>query len=558
MVVDKLCEQVHRAQRRLNTQRFLTLLPWCWFTTLVIAALAIAIHARFPSGLDPVIWNCGGLAVALIVGALAALIWTRVTRHQSLDAAIEIDRRFGLKERVSSSVALSEHERLTEAGRAVVDDAEQRVRRIDVTDRFGLSVGRGMLLPIIPALVAFVAAFAISERGVDQTAVADSAAAQQKKQVKKSSDELRKKIEQRRKDLREKGLKGAEDVLKDIDQGLRDLNERTEGDRKQAMVKLNNLADKLQERRQKMGGADELRRQLNKLKDLKQGPADKLARAMKNGNFKDALDALDELKQKLNDDSLSDEEKKQLADQLDNLKRKLEKIANAHAEAMDDLRQQISDAREGADPETASKLQEALDRLSQKMPQMDKLREMANKLSKASQAAKKGECDEACDALAGLADDLEKLQNELDEMEALESTMDEIRLAKDAMNCDQCGGAGCGACQGGGKGQGQGRGKGEKGGDGLGAGKAGHGARPEQKNKTSSYDSRVKGKVGPGRAVITGTADGQNAKGNVRDAIQAEFESEASGPADPLTGQRLPKSHQRQVEEYFESLRKGN
>jgi len=58
--------------------------------------------------------------------------------------------------------------------------------------------------------------------------------------------------------------------------------------------------------------------------------------------------------------------------------------------------------------------------------------------------------------------------------------------------------------------------------------------------------------------VITGSADGPNAKGTLREAIQAEFESNDTGPADPLTGQRLPKSHQRQVEEYFNALREGD
>lgn len=57
--------------------------------------------------------------------------------------------------------------------------------------------------------------------------------------------------------------------------------------------------------------------------------------------------------------------------------------------------------------------------------------------------------------------------------------------------------------------------------------------------------------------MITGQADGPNAKGKVREAIQAEFEVQRTGPADPLTGQRLPKSHQEQSKQYFQALRDG-
>ena len=559
--MEKLQQQIHRAQRRLNLQRFLGLLPVCWFATLLVAALAIGIHKWFPTVWDPWTWNLSWLVGALVVGLLAAVVWTRVTRTQSLDAAIEIDRRFGLKERVSSSLALSDDQRVTKVGRALLEDAQHSVGRLDVTERFGVSASRGMLLPLFPALFAFLLAFAVSERGINQQVAANAQAAQQKKQVKKSSDSLRKKVAAQRKQLSEKGLKDAEAVLKELDQGLRDLNKKTDGDRKKAMIKLNNLADKLQDRKKQLGGADQLRRQLNKLKDLKQGPADKLAKALKRGKFQDALKEIEKLQQQLKDGKLDEAGQKQLADQLQQMKQKLQEVAQAHKQAAEDLQQQIDKARQKGDQAAASKLQDALDKLRQQMPQMDKLSRMAEKLGNAAQAMKEGQTGQAQQALEQLAADLDQLQNEMDEMEALDSTLDEIRMAKNAMKCGQCGGGGCGQCQGPGlgdqPGQGDQGGKGQ-GGDGLGAGEGGHGTRPENKTKSSFYDSRVKGKVGPGRSVLGGLADGPNAKGPVRDAIQADFSSQDSGPADPLSGQRLPKSHQRHVEEYFESIREGD
>ena len=569
--MENVHQQVRRAKRRLNLQRFLTLLPACWSAALFVAVLAIAVHKWYPTAADPWLWNLGWLSGALVVGLVVAAIWTRWTRHQAIDAAMELDRRFGLKERVSSSLALSDSQRDTEVGRAVVNDAEQRVRRLDVTDRFDLSVGRGMLLPILPALLAFGLALVISERAIEKPAQAGTTEATQKKQVKKSSEELRKKVENRRKELRAKGLKEAEEALKEFENGLRDLNEKKDTDRKNAMIKLNNLANKLEHRQKQLGGADEIRRQLDKLKDLKQGPADKLARALKKGKFKDALDEVGKLQQKLRDADLNDEQKQKLQDQLDQMKQKLDQVAQAHQQAKQDLQQQIDKARQDGDRDQVAKMQNALDKLQQQTPQMNKLSQMAKKLGQAAQAMKDGQNQQAQQALDQLADDLQQLKNDSDQMEALEATLDEIRMAKNSMKCEQCGGAGCGKCQGGdgfgdemgdgsGKGQGQG-GQGDKvgkGGDGNGAGKAGHGDRAERKTATNAYDSKVKGKVGKGRAVITGPADGPNIKGQLREEIQAEFDVQKGGPADPLSGQRLPKSYQRHVQEYLESIRKGD
>lgn len=553
--MEKLQQQVRLAQRRLNQQRFLELLPWCLLASFSAACVAVLVHKWFPTPVDPWSWNVAWLASAFVVGLLVAVAWTYATRHATLAAALEVDRRFGLKERVSSSLALTHDQRDTEIGRAVIGDAQRRVEKIDVADRFQVTLGRRILLPLVPALLAFAAAFFIGEQGIDPKVQATPTDRTEQQQVKRSADALRKKIERRRKQLREMGLKDAEESLQELNQALDDLDKKSQGSRKQAMIKLNNLTDKLQQRRKKLSGSDEVRRQLNKLKNLKKGPADKLARAMKNGKFGDALDEIKALQKKLADGKMTDKEKKKVADQLDQMKNKMQEIADAHKKAQQDLKQRIDEAKDRGDGAEAGKLQQALDKLQQQQPQMDQLQDMASKLGKVSKAMQQGNDPQAQQALQELAENLDAVQQELDELETVEGTLDEIMECKNAMNCEECAGAGCGACGGGDKpGRGQGGGNGE-GGDGLGAAKAGRGRRPLGDGDTSSYDSRVRAKVGAGKAVVTGLADGPNAKGRVRAALQEEFESQRSGPADPLTGQRLPRSHQRQVEEYFEALR---
>jgi hypothetical protein len=91
---------------------------------------------------------------------------------------------------------------------------------------------------------------------------------------------------------------------------------------------------------------------------------------------------------------------------------------------------------------------------------------------------------------------------------------------------------------------------------GLGKGK-GIGERPEAKTKTSSYDSHVKQKVGPGTARVVDLVDGPNIKGNVESQIQEEFDSTRRGSTDPSTGRQIPKKLGQHAREYFDNLREG-
>ena len=63
-------------------------------------------------------------------------MWTLLTSRDELAAAIEIDLRHRLKERVSSSLALSPSDQVTETGLALVKDAVRSIERLDVGQQF--------------------------------------------------------------------------------------------------------------------------------------------------------------------------------------------------------------------------------------------------------------------------------------------------------------------------------------------------------------------------------------------------------------------------------------
>jgi len=537
--MDELQKQVGRARRRLAVQRFVEALGWCCLATLGVALVGILVGKWWPLGVPDVAWLGGGLGL----GLLAAAGWALFSGGGSVDAAIEIDRRFGLKERISSTLALSEEERQSEVGRALLEDALRRVRRIEVRERMPIAPRRSLWLPLIPAVLALVVALGVSPAVVDNPAQAKADPAAVKKQVKKSTQALRRQLAQRRKQAQQRGLKDAERLFKRLEEGTKDLGDKSKGNRKKALVKLNDLAKELKKRRGQLGGADQVKQQLAQMKNLDRGPADKFAKAVGRGDFRQALEELEKLRQQIADGKLDEKKRKELAKQLDQMREKLQKMQEAHEQAQKDLEKRIDAARKNGDEAKANQLQEQLEKLQQQCPQMDQLGQMAQQMEKCSQCLKQGQMEDAAEAMDQLQAGLEGMKQQLDEMEMLDEALDQMCQARDQMNCQQCGGLGCEACQG-------------KPGFGLGEGR-GQGDRPEEKTDTAFRDSRVKQKVGRGTASVVDLVEGPNVKGNVGQEIQAQYESAQQGATDPLTDQQMPREHRQHAREYFNRFREG-
>jgi hypothetical protein len=127
-------KQVHRVWRRLNLQRFLNILIWCWAGSLVLNLAWITAEKFWGPWIDP--WWIS-LTSSLGLGVLVAGIIWYCTRESSVEAAIALDQAFGLKERVSSTLTLPGELRESPAGIALVTDALKRVTTLDVREKFG-------------------------------------------------------------------------------------------------------------------------------------------------------------------------------------------------------------------------------------------------------------------------------------------------------------------------------------------------------------------------------------------------------------------------------------
>lgn len=541
--MDVLKQQVRRARRRLTVQRFLRVLSWCWFAALLVAAVLVAVDKYRPLGLIAWAWP----AIALGSGLLMALAWCLVTRRSELDAALEIDRRFGLKERISSTFALLPEQIETPAARALIDDAVKRVERLHVGDQFRVRLGRWAWLPIAPAAIVFLLAVFLNPAVNEKTAGGSIPTAAEKKRIKTSTEVMRRKLIERRKEAREKDLKDAEELFAKLEQGAKQLTKADVTDRKQALVELNDLAKDIEKRKQQLAGG-KLQDQLNNLKNIEKGPGDKMADAMRQGDFSQALKELKQLREKLDKGEMDAKSKADLQKQLKQMEEKLSKVVDAQKKMEQDLKKQIAEKKSKGQHDEAKQLEQQLAKMQQSKSQMQQMKKMADQLGQCSKCMQQGDKEGATAAMKQLEQQLADLQQQADELAMLDDALSELDIAKDSMNCQECGGEGCKACMG----------MGNKFGRGMGLGKGrGNGPRPEEKTDTGFYNTKVKQQTGKGAALVVDLVDGPNMKGQVQQEIQTEFQSVKAGETDPLTSQQLPRAYREHSLKYFDSFREG-
>jgi septal ring factor EnvC (AmiA/AmiB activator) len=557
--MDQLRKQVARARRRLIIEQFLGRLISCLLAALSLTAIAIAaprvaVIEGLPANWD-MAWLIGGFVAAIFVTG----IWTFLRNRSPIDAAIEIDRRFDLRERVATSLSLSAEEQSSEAGQAVMKDALRAVGRIEVDEKFRVQVGRRAWWPLVPAAVVFALVAFVDNRQA-ASSVDPTAAAKMEQQTKNALDSFRKKLEEHRKKLaEEKGLKAADDLFKKIEEGTRELSQKEKLDPSKAHVKLNDLAKELEQKRQQLGGDKALKEQLQKMKDLGAGPADKAAQAMKQGDWNKAMQEIDKLAKELREGKLDKAAQEQLAKQLQKMQEKMEAAVEAHQQAMAELKKQIEEQKKAGNLAKAGELQQKLDQLQKQQPQMDRLQQLAKQLAQAQQGLKQGDGKKAADAMAQMAKQIDQMQKDMDQMKALDAMMDQMELVKDAMVCKNCNGKGCEECQGmlGMNGMKEGMNpNGKPGRNPKGQG-PGIGNRPEERGDTNTRETQVRQNSRRGSATFGGLVEGPNIKGDVAQSIKEEMAKRAAEPADPLTSDRLPNSRREQAEQYFQMLREG-
>ena len=572
-------------RRRLLIDRVLTAFCWTGTGALSVAAIAIIADHYFPLGLDR--WPAIGIAAT--AGLVAAVAWAWFARPNLLDSAIELDRRCQLDERVSTALALDTSNPDNAAvSAAVADDAQQRLSKVNIAASFPMGRRREAWRPIVPLAAAWALAVLLSPKlpTGDPAATAEEPAPAE---VKAEVASLERKLDERQREAERLQLIEAEKLLERARQETAKLQSAEKLDRKEALVKLNDVARQMEERRRGLDATEEMKKQLSRLRSKKSGPADKFAEALARGQFNAALERLQQMREAIESGKLDEQQKKDLQEQLDQLQKQVEQMAAAQQQQQREMakrlqqkpeqkpgdaqRREGSEPAEGAEPGAAEKGSKRegekpegrpsepdaaalAEQLAQAGSQSERLEDLAEALSEAAQGLQDGDSAKAQEGLGKLSQQLEQLAQEAAEAQLLDEGL------RDVADCKS------GLCREGqpqdGPGQ-NGRATAEanprpqNGGSQAGVGRGPGDAREPQPTATGkSFDSVARSQMGPGELRPSGPADGPNSRGRVMQAIREQSESFAESEPAPLENQPLDRSRRQQKRQYFDALRGGD
>src|SRR5262245_24369182 len=291
-----LDRQLSRARRRLFLTTLLGCLAWGWLLAVACAAgwfLAQPYLVReAPEALRWVVLSSlGGLATVL-----AALLAARIG-PSPVAAALALDDRFGLKERVTTSLTLGPDESATPAARALLADVEGRLASVRVGDRFPVRLPRlpAALLSVAVLALVLVALFWAPDVGAGGPGDDDALAAAPA--VKADLDEQVKKLAAPRPAAKKSGEPARPEDLERIDAEIERFTRKRRDTREEVRERIKDAtelegqirreqkqqADRLDAFKEAMKQVQRLRRKDREQK--KEGPAGNAADALARGDL---------------------------------------------------------------------------------------------------------------------------------------------------------------------------------------------------------------------------------------------------------------------------------
>jgi len=551
----QLNRQIRKARLRKALRRFLTVWGWCFTAALVVAAIGAVVDRFYPLNISAAGWALA----AVITGPVAAMLLTIASWPRRLTAAMEIDRHFTLRERLSSAVALTAEERDTPAGAALVADAEAWAGRVKLRKAFPLWPSRRAWQPVPVAALVLLAAVGFPSKTTETPVAADAEPPVVREQVQRSATLLARKLAEQQ--AQSQGISAAQKLLADF-QKQADALSRSATGRKDAMVKLNDLAREARQARKEYAGAQWLRQQFDRQLDPVAGQAaaestpseTPLTQAMAAGDFQQAAEEATTLRNQLQQGGLPAEQQKTLAEQTERMSQQLDRLADAHQAAEAQLQQRRQQADAAGQEAEAQRLAEQLDQLRAQKPQVEQARQLARQLSECSSNLKQQQSEGAAEAMGTAAETLARLQQQSQAAESLDRALAAIDATRQRMSCPDCDGSGCPACE-----------------DNTQPnGGSGAGDQPGEDSSDSRivagrfYDAPLADAGEPDASaesqpmVTVGSAVGPNAAGTLRERIERQIDSVARGETDPISSpQRLPRQHRRHAREYFEQFGKA-
>ncbi len=557
--MDTLAKQVARAWRLMWAQTILKILSWALIAAFSICFIGMLvpklIFVDFVSEQWAMAW-IGGTALAATIVTISIALFYRPT---VLRSAVEIDRRFNLRERCSSAIALGNEDRDSAIGQALLLDAEQKVQRIDLRDQFRIRAIPATAWAALP-FAACIALLWVPDAELAQASNVTKTSSSRVSNLKEHIKPIVEAIQKKRADAEAAGDEEAADVFKKLEEKVNSLKNNSDVDKKKIISDLNDIKNQLQQRKEALTNLDSTKKALDGLKDLDKGPADKMAKALREQDFGKAEEELGKLIDKLKSGNLSAEQEQQLKKQLEQMKDSIQKAQEKIDQVKAETKRELEKAEREGNVEKAAALRKKMEKMEAGEKQAKALEKMMGQMQKAQDALQKGDKEGAAQALQEMQAELGEMGQLEQNSDELEEMLEELEDAKNASNCKECNGKGCAECKGKGQGQGQkGQGqngkKGKKPGDGKNGEGKGFGDRDEQEAAFKEYDAQVRDQMRKGESIMSNSIAGPNRKGVTREETREAVLNSKPDDPDAIESISLPKAQRDQQREYFDAIR---
>ena len=436
-------------------------------------------------------------------------------------------------------------ERQTPVGEALLSDAALKAERIEVPEHFPIRTAPQTPWVALPFL-ACIALFWVPDAELPAIENLLGTTSERLTNIKNQTKPILAIIKKRREDAEEKGLQEAADEFKKIEKKLEDFQKSSTVDSKKMLSDFNEIKKEIERKKESMGGSDSLKKALDNLKNIDKGPAEKVADALKDGNFEKAGDELEKMLNQMKSGNMTDDQKKQLASQLDQMQKAIAKAQDQEKQAIEEAKKELVKAQNSGDLEKVAKLQKKVEQMEANAKKSKAMDAAKASMQKAQKAMEVGDEKTAQEALENLKEELGELAEDQESLQEMEDMMADLQNAKKSSGCSECNGAGCAKC----KTDKEGKDKKNAKGEGRGAGE-----REEKEDGVKNFDSQVREQMRKGETTFGGKVGGPNRKGVTREQVRDAVLSSKPDDPDAIENMSLPKAQRDQQRDYFNSLR---
>ena len=494
--MNEIIRVVRQAHHRLAWQSTAQVVARCLVGLLCIACLLILAEKLLFVGAPLLYTGLGAAGLALAL--MAFFSWRRLPAHGK--AALEVDERLGLSERISSALVLQRDP--SPMARAVVADARAYAKNIPVADTFPMHFPRETWAVFTAAAVALLLLYFMPQYDLLGRRKALEVAKQEQQAAQKQARVMRQQFKRMKKAIPANPPERVQQNLDKIDEIIKEM-EKGKLTKAEAMAKLRKVDDILRDEQKQMA-KNPLSPAENKRTDF--GMAQNMAEKLAKKDYQKAAEELKKLAEAAQNGQLTEKQKEQLQKAMKQLAEQLNKEGD-NQKLCDALKKMAENMGEGKI--NPADMKKALQQCELAMKDKEQLEELIK------------QCRGMCKGCRNGPGGGKKIANAGQPFEGL-FTPGEDRKEGGGMNKA-----------------------------GIGRG----GAAPIQPENVAFQDEQVKGELKQGRMIGSYFVNGKQVKGEARAEYSEVVESARTEATEALAQEQIPRAYQGYVRDYFEEMK---